>query len=369
MAIFHQFPAMLLLAACHAVRQTPVFFDTFENGVVTNSEVITAFWTVGAPTNTAVAEAGGGLVVTAGGMTSPNGTLAPLLRSGNPSAQFNFFQRRLRFASAIGIGGTAPSNQCLMRFALTGSNAGNWSADDALAVRLQGDNRVSLSVKQDRANLSPEGGTLLINSANVGSTITGFELTLDATNYTLVVTHAGGSGSTAFNGAHGLIAAQWGVDGASALQFEILRASGTGTGAGAGLDAVGTVDNFTVARLGPPPPLVEDTFGNGVTANSDHGTNFWTAMLPQTSAVVENGRLVQAASSPATGNLRASHASALATNLNFFARQIKIGAELAVTGNTSNTWMSRGQLALASTATNGYAAPDTLMVGFRARAE
>lgn len=354
-----------LLSAAWASAQTPIFFDTFENGAVTNGEVIPAFWTPSAPANTTVAETGGALVITAGGPASPNGTFAPHLRSGNPSAQFNFFRGQLRFAAAVGIAGTAPANQSLVRFALTGNNAANYSAEDVLAVRLQGDNRVSLSVKQDRPAISPEGVTLLINAANVGSTITGFELTLDATNYTLVVTHAGGAGSTAFNGAHGLIAAQWGVDGASSFQFEIVRA--TGAGAGAGLESVGTVDDFTVARMAPAPPLAEDSFGNGTPADSDDAPGFWTPTLPQTSAVAEDGRLVLTASSAATGNIRASQASAVTSNINFFARQIRIGAELAVTGNTASTWMSRGQLVLASAATNGYAAPDTLMVGFRAQ--
>lgn len=353
------------LFAASAIAQTPVFFDTFENGAVTNGEVIAAFWTPSAPANTTVAETGGTLVITAGGPASPNGTLAPHLRSGNPSAQFNFFRGQLRFAATVGIAGTAPANQSLVRFALTGNNAANYSAEDVLAVRLQSDNRVSLSVKQDRAAVSPEGVTLLINAANVGSTITGFGLTLDATNYALVVAHTGGAGSTAFNGAHGLVAAQWGVDGASAFQFEVVRA--TGAGAGAGLDSVGTVDNFTVARLAPAPPLVEDTFGNGVPADSDDATGFWTSMLPQTSAVAENGKLVLTASSASTGNIRASHASALGSNVNFFSGQLKIGAELAVSGDTASTWMSRGQLVLAATATNGFAAPDTLMVGFRAQ--
>lgn len=352
------------LFAASAVAQTPIFFDTFENGAVTNGEVIPVFWTPSSPANTTVAETGGALVITAGGLASPNGTLAPHLRSGNPSAQFNFFHGPLRFAASVAIGGTAPANQSLVRFALTGNNAANYSAEDVLAVRLQGDNRVSLSVKQDRAAISPEAVTLLINAAGVGSTVTGFELTLDATNYTLVVAHTGGAGSTAFNGAHGLIAAQWGVDGASAFQFEVVRA--TGAGAGAGLASVGTVDNFTVARLSSPP-LVEDTFGNGVPPDSDDATGFWSTELPQTSTVAENGKLVLTASSPTTGNIRASHASGLGSNMNFFGRQIRVGAELAVGGDTASAWMSRGQLVLASATTNGRAAPDTLMVGLRAQ--
>ncbi len=358
------FAFVLLAAAIPAAAQTIVFKDTFSNGVAADSEAIPGFWTLSQPAHTTIAETNGALVITAGGAASPNGTLSPHVRSGNPSQAFNFFNQQLRFAADIALTGTAPTNQCLMRFALTGSNQSSFDAEDVFAVRLRGDNLVTISRKQDRASIAVETVMTLTNS-NVGSTPTGFTLTLDATNYTLVVTHSGGNASTTFSGAHGLVAAQWGVDGASALQIEVVRS--TGASAGAGQDTAGTVDNFIVTRLSPPPALFEDAFSNGVPADSDHTTSFWTASLPQTSSVIETGKLVQTASSASTGNIRASHCSPLSPSFNFFDQQLKISAELSVTGNTASTWMSRGQLLLASFATNGAAAPDTLMVGFRAQ--
>ncbi|MDZ4290105.1 MAG: hypothetical protein U0984_19215 [Prosthecobacter sp.] len=191
---------LLWSAASRAGAQTPVFLDTFGNGVAADSEAVPVFLTLSKPANITIAEAGGALVITVGGAACPNGTLSPHVRSGNPSQAFNFFSLQLQFAADLTLTGTAPANQSLMRFALTGSNQSNFSAEDACAVRLRADNLVTISLKQDRTSISPESVVTLVNNVNVGSTIIGFTLTLDATNYTLVVAHIGGSGSTTFSG-------------------------------------------------------------------------------------------------------------------------------------------------------------------------
>ncbi len=346
--------------------ETPVFIDTFGNGAAADSDFVSAAWPSSAvPANTSIAESGGQLILSAGGPASPDGVLTVALRSGAPAAPLNFFRQRLRFDAVLAIGGDAPTlSQRQARFALASSDAISYSAEDALSIRFRGDNTVALGVKLDRPAINAESVALLINNAAVGGAISGFSLALDATEYALTVYHSGGSGSTAFNGPHGLIGAQWGARGDSTMILETTRST---SGSGAGQSAACSWDSLSVARLLPPPRLFEDAFGNGIPANSDHIAAFWTPSFTASGSVAENGNLTLSAVSASSGNIQTTMASALNGAFNFFDNPIKISADVAVSGDTAETWMPRGRLALASASQPGRAAPDTLIASFRAQ--
>lgn len=344
--------------------QIPVFQDTFENGVVANSDFTTKAWMITVPTSASITESGGKLNVVAGGPSSTGGVISPLLYSGSPCDAYNFFKRKLRFTANIAITGTV-ANQSYLRCALVGTSGSNYSVDDALVLLFKADNTVTLSVKQDRPNTSTESVNALVNGVNMGSTITGFDLTLDSQNYTLNVIFQGGTGSATYTGKHGLVAAQWGIDGKSTVQFETVRASGGTSGAGQVVNA--SVDNFMITNMGTLA-VFEDTFGNGILANSDLETNIWTSIVPYTSSHSKaTGSLVQTASAADTSFVVSNLSTPVQSRFNFFTQQLKFSASVAVTGSASATWMKRGRMALNSQAGNSGNANDSLIVGFRAQ--
>ncbi len=360
----------LLFAAALAnpaviLAQTPVFSDTFSNGVLEDSDVIPGAWPANSiPANTTATESGGKLVITAGGAGSPNGTLLPSLRSGTPTADFNFFRKQLRFAVDLELTGDVPTlTQRQARFVLCSTTGSSNSADDAIAVRVRGDNTVALSAKQNKPNANTESVAALVSDAAVGGTVTRFELTLDATYYTLTVFHTGASGSASWSGAHGLAGAQWGPRGDSAIHLEVRR--NTQTDAGANQFVAGTWDNLIVTRFAPPPAIFEDTFGNGVPAHSDLIPGFWTASTPGVSAIVENGQAQHTAESPSAGNIRVVQAGPLMPALNFFDRQIRISADLTLEGDVAVGTAKRSRMTLSSIPSTPYESPNTITAAIR----
>ncbi|PAW79193.1 MAG: hypothetical protein B9S32_04365 [Verrucomicrobia bacterium Tous-C9LFEB] len=341
--------------------QMPIFSDIFENGSVTNSESITGFWTPSVPASGSVAETGGKLIMTAGSSTSANGVFATYLYSPAASDEFNFFKKKLSFAADVSITGQYGA----VAFALTGVKSNSYSVDDALVLSLSIYNTVTLSTKQDRPNTSSSTVNALVNGVDVGGPITRFELTLDAVNYTLVVSFQGGTGSKTFTGPHGLIAAQWGTDGMNSMQFSVTRGSGGATGAG--ITVTGTVDNFLVTSYAPAA-LFEDSFANGVVAHSNLETGIWSSTLPFTSTVSEStGSLVQTASATDASFVVNNLTTPRQSRFNFFDQQLKVSATVTVTGSASAGWMERGRLVLASQAGLASTAGDALTVGFRAQ--
>lgn len=345
---------LIVGVAASADAEKLLFYDSFENGIPSDSDGISSFWIPDIPAHAGIEETGGRLIMTTGGESSPSGTIAARLRSRETDRRFNFFNQTLRFSADVTVGGTVTSGQSYLRFVLTGSTTNNYLAEDAFSLRISSGNQVVLSRKQDRSPATAESVQTL-TTVNIGSAITGFTLDLDAVNYTAVIRHEGGSGSTTLSGAHGLIAAQWGVDGDSAFQFEGVR------GSASGLDAVAVIDHFTVTRLSPDNFVFEETFSNGILADSDFSTGFWKTQLPGTSTADEDGSLVLAARSPSSGNIRATLMSPVRPAFNFFDNQLKFSADAAVSGNNSS-WLSRLQFSLASVSTNGTASPDTVTV-------
>lgn len=343
-----------------AQAQIPIFVDNFDNGVASNSDTITAFWTPITNAYSAVTEPSGKLVITAGDASTYTGVVAPRMYSGNPSDEYNFFKRKLRFSADVTIAGDVPS-QSNLRFALSGGAGSIYYEEDALAVLFTADQKVTFSYKQDRSYTGVESGTKLVNAVAIGGPVTGFDLTLDSTNYTLVVRYQGGAGASTFSGTHGMYAVQWGVDGKSTMQFETVRSATTA----AGQVTTATVDNFLVSNM-EPLGLFQDSFSNNNVTNSDVETGIWTSTTAYTSTVSEaNGVLLQKATSAATEYALVNTTTPVQSRFNFFDQQLRFRISNTISGTTSQTYMMRSRFALASQAGSATAANDAFVIAAR----
>lgn len=348
------------LGVMAANAQLTIFSDTFENGVVSDSETCTNFW-VSSTTTTVSSnvESGGKMTMTVGGATSGNGSLGARLFSGPVKQDYNFFKRKLKFSSDVTITG----QYGLFRFALTGSASGttvsNYTADDSLVVVIDPSNNVKLAVKQDRPLTVVENITKLVNM-NPGSTVTGFDLSLDATDYTFVIRFTGGAQSQTFSGKHGLVASQWGTDGKTAFQFETLRTSDSSTGAGITVTAI--LDNFSVTSYEPQQSLFEDTFSNATVADADWDTAMWSTVPSATGTIAETGGQLVETVATATTNAYAvgSAYTTLQSRFNFFDHQVRLSATM--TQSASQAWLVSGRIGFTSTATKSNTAPDVLIM-------
>jgi beta-glucanase (GH16 family) len=168
-----------------------VFTDRFKNGSVADSDAHSGFW---AQRNQ-------------GGSTVTENTIDPLkLRAagaGFPHAQvvsgvrseFNFFESPITI-EATGIGFHSTTNsyvKSILRLALssqtlTSGAESEYTAEDALALRIQGDNRVVLGFKLDAPNANSEFNQNLVNQL-VSGPVRNVKLTLHPTFYELVVGH------------------------------------------------------------------------------------------------------------------------------------------------------------------------------------
>lgn len=353
---------LLSLTAITAVptsAQIPIFVDNFSNGVVSNSDTITAFWTPVTNTYSAITESSK-LIMTAGDTSTYGGVIAPRLYSGNPSDEYNFFKRKLRFSADVNLTG-AVLNQSNLRFALSGGPGSIYYEEDALAVLFTGDQKVTLSYKLDKSYSGVESGTKLVNAVALGGPATGFELTLDASTYTLVVRYQGGTGASTFSGTHGMSAVVWGVDGKATMQFETVRNSS----AGAGQVTTATASNFLVSNM-DPPGLFQDAFGNNNITDSDVETAIWSSTIPFTSTVTEaNGVLLQKATSAAVDYTLVTTTTPAQSRFNFFDQQLRFRVTNTISGTTSQTYMARSRFALTSQAGSATAANDALVIAAR----
>lgn len=252
-------------AAAHA--NTVVFQDLFGNGSVVNSDSINNFWTSSTSNESTVTEAGGKLVLAAGGSTSTVNQQVARVTSASTSNTFNFFTQKLTFSVAVGISSnTSAGWQVGNRFVIESEAKPNYGANDALCVGLQsratGDAFV-LAYKKNNSAMLPDMNdpsvTFLVGSYNSFATVAdhhiiGFDLTLDATSYTLIVHFDGGVDSATYTGSHGINLSDWGNGesngGQAALQMETIRVSDASL---AGKNGASTWDSVTVTQVDPAP--------------------------------------------------------------------------------------------------------------------
>jgi len=209
-----------------------VFADHFQNGQPTDSDSTPGFWRFDQTAAPSIKEADGqpGVTITADGAAK---IVSVWMRSALRPA-FNFFKKRLKFAVAVQMTGTAPAEAKMMRFVLTADPGKmNYISPDALAVRYDGVGNLQLSWKLNAPNKSPEDPTMghVLAGVKLPEPLQKFDLELDATTYKLVVYY--GTQSQTFSGNHGIDPAQWGAAGTvgkglavthdSAIELETLR--------------------------------------------------------------------------------------------------------------------------------------------------
>ncbi|MHB1157550.1 MAG: hypothetical protein ACYC26_12030 [Phycisphaerales bacterium] len=205
-----------------------VFADHFNNGKPTDSDTIPGFWHFDKNTATQVQEADNRLKITADG----EGKVISVAVRSEVRPEFNFFTHRLTFHVAVQMTGTTPAKSQMMRFALTSQpDMMNYVCPDALAVRYDGEQNLSLAWKENAPGKTPDDPTVghSLMQMRLPQPLKAFDLTLDRDNYTLVVHY--GDDSKTFTGPHGIDQAQWGANiksitppaHDSAIEMETLR--------------------------------------------------------------------------------------------------------------------------------------------------
>ena len=112
--------------------------------------------------------------------------------------------------------------------------------------------------------------------------------------------------------------------------------------------------------------LFQDSFSNGIPADSDSEPGIWTPYNFSPSTHVESGgKFVQTASDPTSATALAALATPVQSRFNFFTNQLKFGAAIRVTGMTEQTWMARSRLILSPTVGQSSVIPTALGVLFR----
>ena len=168
-----------------------VFTDRFKNASVSNSDSTTGFWTQRNTGGGSVTEASGSpLRLTASGAGFPHAQVASGVRS-----EFNFFTAPLRL-TADGIDLQSSSNshgKSILRFVLSSQSPGTgndseYTAEDVLSLRLQGDQRITLGYKLDQTNTNSEFSNLLLNTT-VSGPVRRFVMTFSPLAYSLSVEH------------------------------------------------------------------------------------------------------------------------------------------------------------------------------------
>jgi beta-glucanase (GH16 family) len=237
-----------------ATATNRLFTDRFKNTSVTNSDSINGFWNqrnVGSSTVTESASAPKRLAAAGSGF--PHAQVASTVRS-----EFNFFSSPLRItADGIDIQSTAgTSAKSILRFVLASQSlaAGSeseYTTEDALALRIQGDNRIVLGYKLDQTNTNTEFRNLVLDTSVTGP-VRRFTFTFSPLSYSLNVEHElsptdGTRTTTTFTGALNLPLANWRLGTlASPTGQSALFIQGQLNNSGAGENMTASVDSLAV---------------------------------------------------------------------------------------------------------------------------
>lgn len=242
-----------------------VFVDSFSNGTVADSDLLTGFWITnlnnGSGDANALIESAGTLSMSAGDNDGTNNAnFSGVSLTSSVSSNFNFFSDSLTF-KVRGIsfsGSTAPDKQQI-RMSLTSTAQSSYNSPDAVVVRVRGDGTILLGSKVDTIN-SNSDGTTTHESVDVGSdnVITGFDFNIgpvSGTTLSYTLTAFGGGGTTQ-SGSFTLDPSDWdGVGGNAALTFWAQEFNATG-----GNDNYTvTLDSIEVSSPEPPTPPVVRT--------------------------------------------------------------------------------------------------------------
>jgi hypothetical protein len=253
--------ALMALSLTSVIQaQTVVFEDNFNNGNLANSDTETGYWTSTPGGFTTFTEGSGTFQADAPSATSGsvNGDLAGILDS-----DLSFFTTAKTFSVRLdgdginGVSSTANDIRKIVRFSVASSGT-SLTASDIITLRIDAGKQISLASRNDYTGAGAVadavgGGTMLLALQTLSDTanaITGFDLTLNATNFTLQMYQ--GSSFTAtqiFTGSHLLTESSWDASGQAKALFRTTRQGG-GTGVSMDLD----VESFVVTAAAIPEP-------------------------------------------------------------------------------------------------------------------
>jgi hypothetical protein len=216
-----------------------IFTDTFVNGVSTDSDSESGFWTESQSASGAyrnIQETGGTLTLSAG-QSSGTATSFTQIQSGIDS-RFSFLSSGLVFQSdtLVTSDATLPATGGSMRFMVSASTGTLTAVSDAIYLTYKEDNTGFLYLKNS-------GSVSTLKSFSLTDTITSFSLTLNSNAYDLTL-HTTGSDYTA-SGSYNLTG-DWSNGSALTLMAVTSGAIGQGNV---------TFDNFSVTTIPEPATL------------------------------------------------------------------------------------------------------------------
>lgn len=263
--------ALVLSSVGTAVAGPIVFEDNFNNGNLADSDSATNVWqTYKSPytSPSTATESGGALTLFAGGNGSVSSTHQMAVQTKTLSSDFNFFTGAgktysVTLGSAVtGYDHAASSvnettmNQFSLSISSVATNA--YTANDAIQVGVRnaggGVDNIRLAYKINLNNSSVNqyltGTVGGLGWVAVAGHVTGYELTLSSSAWQLVVTHTGGLGTTTYSGTHAISASDWGTNGDSIAELEMVRSGG-----GANKSATAVIDRFAVSEVPEPASM------------------------------------------------------------------------------------------------------------------
>ncbi|MHB1158548.1 MAG: PEP-CTERM sorting domain-containing protein [Phycisphaerales bacterium] len=245
-----------------------VFQDNFGNGVPANSDGVpatgTGFWTVvqannGTGGSTSVDENNlnpGKLTVTvtdAGTAAArPNVTLGSAV---SPDFNFSTVKHTYSGTLALNTNGGAQNWNLVFRMMINKSVNSSYTDSDAVTLEITGQGAVSFGWKNGLPNSQPFAKKPVNSVTPAIGTITGYALSLDATNYELTVYGSGGTGGTSstwtntYASAGGLT--HWGN---SSLNLYLVENDGSGPPFAA-RTYTSTIDQVQVTAIPEPATL------------------------------------------------------------------------------------------------------------------
>lgn len=188
------------------------FQDTFDGTVLDSA------WTASTEGTASVGVSGGNLNLVDSDKSS-TATIRTAL-----SSEFDFFQKELIFDVDISSYSSTPaaSASAYFMFMIGSTTTASFSSNpDLFGIRIYGDNTYYVAIK---TNSTSSLSNFQVGSGDAGSEITGISITLNATNYVVVLSTTSG-GPIEYAGAHGIELADWGSDGRSAIIMQQITGS------------------------------------------------------------------------------------------------------------------------------------------------
>ncbi|HRK29636.1 MAG TPA: family 16 glycosylhydrolase [Tepidisphaeraceae bacterium] len=192
---FYDVDWMVIRNARPAVTATSpdrVFTDRFNNASVPNADSINGFWTQRSQGNSSVNESTAEpLKLNAGGGGYPHAQIVSAVRS-----EFNMFESPIEI-EATGIDFVSSSNsynKALLRFSLsseglTTNSQSEYTSEDALALRIDANQTISLGYKVNAPNTNTEFEGTNVLTQSVSGPVRRVNLIVNPTFYTLKVEH------------------------------------------------------------------------------------------------------------------------------------------------------------------------------------